>query len=711
MTAERGLPTEPAYGSVWKRIVANHRFRAWRLARDIGLPILAFLGPLLVIVLIQCYSFGCGLFLGWDSSTYAWWAVLVQEQGAAAMVLQWNYPHLYVLLLSGFGSLIGSVSVAEHILPLLVSVPLGYSYFVLTMRLTYDRRLGLLAAFLGGVSMATVEMVSDLQRNLLAFGIALPLGASIYTDVFARTRSPKQLRNTALAVWLPLLFVVLSTQIETYAVLSITLLLAFASPRKWSTFLKGLLLVSVPVLLASPIMIGYLLRYGAETSKLLPSGPFDAISWTWLYLSGLAIPLIGVGIVSLARAARSHNPIARYLLLWLIALAILVPPAIAIHAPPTRLLLFVPVPVLLAIAVPNVSNWIEKTWKGLRGREARTALPRSDPHANPGPAPPLSERKRWSISLLLAFLIATTPVVVTTAMNKDQMRPYITEADVHRLGSASAFVHQDGYRNAIIVLYGESAAFYAPLYRAYFGIQVPDNLAFYGKLQFLFGLADPEQVHVWKYNPPVETTYSRNYRDEIIATIGASGISSRPVVIAGGKTYSAPPSETFLSRFERAPGIYVIPPGALTAVEIDTWRLYASSDCYVCAVGSSNATNWSHAPTVLEFVDLSGSAEFDATYVVSLVRGWGSANLTIRFMDWPATVRSTSGVDIVLGPLEVYFDGRLVASHQYAGRGPFVLSVPTGSLGAGIHRVVVKSASPGLGVAVGLDEIGLAPLA
>ncbi len=709
MTGERALPTEPAYGSVWKRIVANHRLGEWPFARDVGLPILAFLGPLLVIVLVQCNSFGCGLLLGWDSSTYAWWAVLVQEKGAPAMVLQWNYPHLYVLLLSAVGSLLGSVSVAEHILPLLVSVPLGYSYFGLTRRVTNDRRLGLFAAFLGGVSMATVEMVSDLQRNLLAFGIALPLGASIYTDIFGRARSRKQLRNTALAIWIPLLFVVLSTQIETYAVLSIALLLAFASPRKWSTFLQGLLLVSVPVVLASPIMIGYLLRYGAETSKLLPGGPFEAISWTWLYLSGFAIPLIGVGIVSLTRLARSHNPVARYLVLWLIALAILVPPAIAIHVPPTRLLLFVPVPVLLAIAVPDVSNWIEKTWKWLRSREARIAPIRSDPPARPDSAPPFSERRRWAFSLLLAFLLAATPVVVTTAMNKDQMRPYITEADVQRLRSASAFVHQDAYRDAIIVLYGKSAALFAPLYRAYFGIEVPVNFAYYGKLQFLFSLPDPALAYVWKYDQRTEPSYSTNYRDEILTTIGAAGISARPIVVAGGATYSAAPSESFLSRFQRAPGIYIIPPGALTALEIDTWRLYAASDCFVCVQGSSVSTNWSRSPTVLEYVDLSSSAVFDSTYALSLVRGWGSGNLTVRFWDWPGSLPSPTGASVVLAPLEVYLDGNRILNHYYTDLGALSLSVPTGPLAAGIHRVVVKSGSSGMGVAVSLDDLNLAP--
>src|SRR6266566_988651 len=104
MTLESELPTETTSASVWRRVVTEPRRTMWPFARDVVFPFAAFLGPLLSIVLIQCYSFGCHLLLGWDSSTYAWWATLFQEKGALTMVLQWHYPQLYVLLLSGFGS-------------------------------------------------------------------------------------------------------------------------------------------------------------------------------------------------------------------------------------------------------------------------------------------------------------------------------------------------------------------------------------------------------------------------------------------------------------------------------------------------------------------------------------------------------------------------------------------------------------------------------
>jgi hypothetical protein len=678
-------------------------------AREVVLPISVFLGPLLTIVLLQCYSFGCQLFLGWDSSTYAWWAVLFQEKGALTMVLRWQYPHLYVLILSAFGSLIGSVSTAEHILPLLVSLPLGYAYYALTLRLTSDRRLGLFACFIGGISMATIEMVSDIQRNLLAYGIALPLGASIYLNVIAGATHPKRLWKIALVVWLPLLLAILSTQVETYVVLSITVLLACASTRKWSAVLQGAALVTSPVLIASPLMIGYFSRYGAETAKLISFGPLVAVGWTWLYLSGFAIPLLAVGIFSLIRMARNRNPVARYLVLWLVTLAILIPPALLIDVPTTRLLFFIPLPILLALAVPVVGHWLARIWRAFRAEIARIRPLPSAARADPASGKMFSDRTRATLSLVATFLIVAAPVVATTALNKDQLRPFVTEAEVERLSNAAGFVRQSGYGNAILVVYAGRAAVYAPLFRAYFGLQVPDNLAYYGKLQFLFTLPDPTLAYAWKSDQRTEGSYSATFRDEILSTIGVSGIRSRMIVIAGGTTYAAAPSEVFLARYERSPGIYVIPPGALSALDVDTWRLFAASDCYVCAQGKLVAANWSQSPTVLEYVDLLGTTPFESTYAFSLAQPWANGTFTIGFWDWPAVVLPRTGPSVALAPLEVYLDGKLVLSHGYSDLGALNITVRTGSLTAGMHRIRVASASPGHGVAVRLDDFMIVP--
>src|SRR5207247_9120141 len=106
--------------------------------------------------------------------------------------------------------------------------------------------------------------------------------------------------------------------------------------------------------------------YVSQNSKLLPFGPAEILAWSLLYFSGFAIPLMFVGFGSLYLAVRKQNPTARYLLVWLAALVLLLPLAIAIGAPPRRLIFFVPLPLLLAIALPDIAHWLERVWRFVR---------------------------------------------------------------------------------------------------------------------------------------------------------------------------------------------------------------------------------------------------------------------------------------------------------------------------------------------------------
>jgi hypothetical protein len=113
----------------------------------------------------------------------------------------------------------------------------------------------------------------------------------------------------------------------------------------------------------------------------------------------------------------------------------------------------------------------------------------------------------------------------------------------------------------------------------------------------------------------------------------------------------------------------------------------------------------------LEYVDLSGTTAFESTYAFSLVQRWGNGTLTIGFWDWPAVVQPRGGPSITLAPLDVYLDGVRILDHRYGDLGALNITVPTGALNAGIHRLRVTSAAPGLGVAVRLDNFKIVPSA
>jgi len=119
---------------------------------------------------------------------------------------------------------------------------------------------------------------------------------------------------------------------------------------------------------------------------------------------------------------------------------------------------------------------------------------------------------------------------------------------------------------------------------------------------------------------------------------------------------------------------------------------------------------WAHAPKALGDLDTSSRAAFNALYTFSLVQPWADGNVTLRFWDWPVSVTSVNGLNVTLAPLQLYLDGHLIWTHAYAGLGLLDVSVPVGPISAGPHQLQVKSASPGMGVAVLLDTLGFVPV-
>ena len=107
--------------------------------------------------LVQYIRYGFELFLGWDTSTYVWWTKIVYLEGPFSPIFQ-GYPNLYVLTLAAFGALIGNASMAERVLPFLVTVPLSFAYYLLTLQITGNKRLGYFGALLAGITVNTLRL-------------------------------------------------------------------------------------------------------------------------------------------------------------------------------------------------------------------------------------------------------------------------------------------------------------------------------------------------------------------------------------------------------------------------------------------------------------------------------------------------------------------------------------------------------------------------
>ena len=689
----------PVSGTFEKpNVVLESRGQTSSPTRKVALAIAMTISPLVAFSLAHYTRYGFRLFLGWDTTTYVWWAELVYERGPLSLILQ-GYPNLYILTLAALGTLLGSASIAERILPFVVSIPLAYAYYRLGSEIASNQKIGYLGALLGGVTINTIRLFSDLHRNLLAFSLSMAVGALVSSRLSSKPFSWGQEKKRALLLWLPMLTIVAYTQIETYVVLALTLLLLFSTTRDTRTAIVGAMLVATPILVALPLIWHFLLNYEAALRIYgIPASPPIILGEGLLFLGGLALPGMAVGLVDLVRKARFGSQSAHFLVLWLVAIALLFPVGFVLGLPIFRLFYIVPVPLLTVLSIPPSVRYGPRlarmlSLKRLPFLRIRTRFV-----------------KGYAIPSAAMALVLTATLLTSVTTSDLFLRPYVSQADVSRLLEAAEIVRSLGYDQPILVMYGQTAADLNPIYRAYFGIEIPSSLAYYGKLQYVFSLPPPKDVYNWQYNPPFEQANSVKYRTEILAQLGTySAVGSHPIVIVGGKTYDRPLSESFITKFERAPGIYIIPPNGLTPQEIDSWRLYASSDwTNTTSVAKANAT-WSMSPTILNWAEKSPKSRFEANFTISLARSWPTMELKLRFYDWPQPFIFPDSSTVALSPLEVYFDDALILFRNYAGQGPSFINGTMVGVNSGVHHIRIKSWSLGLGVAVALDEIQVCP--
>ncbi len=679
-------------------LVLKTRTRLSQEVKTVALLISAIILAPLGFSLVQYIRYGFELFLGWDTSTYVWWTKIVYLDGPFSPIFQ-GYPNLYVLTLAAFGALIGNASMAERVLPFLVTVPLSFAYYLLTLQISGNKRLGYLGALLAGITVNTLRLYSDLHRNMLSFSISMLLGADISSHLTATPFSWRLKRKRALVLWLPMLALVAYTQIETYVLLSMTLILVFARASNARTASVGAFLVAAPVIVVLPLIWPLFWNYGAGLSLLgISSTPAIILGEAAIFLGGFAFPWMIVGLVSCVKKARLGNAGARFVVLWLLSTTLLFPIALIFGLPISRLLYVVPVPLLTVTGIPPSI--------GITSRMAKILSPR---RFSVLPAKAIGVRS-YAVPTITMALVLTATLLTSVSTADLFLRPYVSSVDVDRLLEAAKIVRSLGYDQPILIMYGQTAADVNPIYRAYFGIELPRSLAYYGKLQYVFSLPSPEGVYNWQYNPPFEQASNLRYRSEILNRLGTnSAVTSHAIIVAGSRTYDRPLSEPFITRFEQAPGIYLIPPNALTPSEIDSWRLFAYSDWANTTSSTYANVTWSVAPTVLSWVAKGAKSQFAANFTISLAQSWGTMEMALRFYDWTQPYIFPDTSTVYLAPIEIYFDGTLIRSHSYSGLGPSIVSSTIFNVASGVHKITVKSGSPGLGVAVALDEIQVCP--
>lgn len=317
------------------------------------------------LVLLQYARWGFDTYLGWDSSYYVYFTVLINQFGLVPMLKQWSYPQLYVILLWGLGQLFGSANLAERILPFVWLGVLLVAYDRITFALTRDRRLTNLALLLTPLTLSTIVVFSTLNRTLMSFAL------SLVALLLVSRLGPRLFRLRAANL---LLFVILlgvaSTELETYLVLGTSVILAFAFRRDLREFLEGVLFLAMPVLLILPLSLAFVVGYvpaQSFASEALALDPNTALIFA--AGSAFASPFLVLGIWRSYRKARSGDRLASFAVGWVMALALLLVVLLAriVEVPPVRVLYIVPAPVFLAMGVPEA----EALWQRVLRKRGR----------------------------------------------------------------------------------------------------------------------------------------------------------------------------------------------------------------------------------------------------------------------------------------------------------------------------------------------------
>lgn len=319
------------------------------------------------LVALQYARWGFATFLGWDSSYYVYFTVLIDQYGLGPMIHTWSYPQLYVILLWIFGRLVGSADLAERVLPFVWLAVLLVAYDRITHGLTRDRRLTNLALLLTPLTLSTIVVFSTLNRTLMSFSLAL-LALVLIARLGPRLFRPR----AGNAVLFAILLAVAATELETYLVLGLAVVLSFAFRRDLREFLESVLFLAIPVLLVLPLSLAFVVGYVPAQAFASGALALDA-NTALIYAAGSAFasPFLALGLWRGWKRARAGDRLGSLVMGWMLALGLLFVVLITglVGLPPLRVLYILPAPPFLALGIPEA----EALWQRL----ARTRLRRA----------------------------------------------------------------------------------------------------------------------------------------------------------------------------------------------------------------------------------------------------------------------------------------------------------------------------------------------
>lgn len=321
--------------------------------------------------------------------------------------------------------------------------------------------------------------------------------------------------------------------------------------------------------------------------------------------------------------------------------------------------------------------------------------------------PQTSAKVRGAGKVLLVIVILASVLTSTWYQVDDYITPFISEARSEDLRALAQLIKANGWSDPIIVSYGNPGIWFLFLDRAYVGEVVGRTHVYYGKLQELYYLAPPRNISGYKAVPELELLTAQRNLQDLSERFGGnlSAIRQRPVVLIHPDTYSIPLSEDFADDYISEDGMLLIPPGAVTERDINTWKLFAFSDNVWRNAGYSAQRDWSIAPMVLEYSRPDGKEPFLASYRFESTRAL-QYTLRIRLWDFPGGLEENTSD---YSPLTFVLNGKSIYTHQYGGQEAIWLVIKGLELESGSHTLQVRAEEVHAPIVLSLDLFELTP--
>jgi len=513
-----------------------------------------------LVTLLQYYKhqiFGTTLLLGYDSPRYVWLAKDVIAKGSMNMVHFWNYPNLYVQILTFFGYLSENIVAVERILPLLFGALLIYTNTQLVFRAAKNVHIAGLTAFLTAISLNVLKLLADFHKNLMALSLS-----SIALLLVADLDDDKPFLNRRYLSLILILLVIASTQFETFFILCTCLALYGCLIKNPKKLLMLGLACAIPLAFLISLFPVYFLRYVSRVTPYTHELTLNEfVQWTggsWI-LFGFFI--VGA-IYLLYKTARQNDRMAPLLLSWLLAIVLIVVSIQLTHIVPTflslRTLLMAPVPVLLALSIPTCNHLIKR----IRSKQEKSSAKHST---------------LLYVKILLFFLafclIAGSMLTVFRSCDYF-LTPYISHSSYEKILTTKDFFLKNGLSKPVVVFRGDPPIRFVELYRNYLGMELGEHFAYYGDIEDLFLLAPSEpRIKYDTFLSERERHFLTAYYNELLGNYSelpaiyphesyikdVKTLISHPILIITPDFYKEE-IPNYIKSFHIGEGIYIVPP-------------------------------------------------------------------------------------------------------------------------------------------------------